>query len=56
LGASAKEFRKGVSEGKDDAEEQSTEMAASDAPPAPDAPAADAPTPATPPPDTNNQG
>jgi sec-independent protein translocase protein TatA len=41
LGASAKEFRKGVSEGKDDAEEQSTEMAASDEP----APEASAPEP-----------
>jgi sec-independent protein translocase protein TatA len=56
LGASAKEFRKGVSEGsKDEAEDQATEMAASDTP-APDAPPADAPAPATPPPDANNQG
>jgi sec-independent protein translocase protein TatA len=60
LGASAKEFRKGVSEGsKDEAEDQTTEMASSDAPapeaPAPDALAPDAPSPATPPTDATDR-
>jgi sec-independent protein translocase protein TatA len=50
LGASAKEFRKGVSEGSkdDDAEEQMTEAS--------DAPTPEAPTPEAPPSDTQKPG
>ena len=60
LGASAKEFRKGVSEGsKDEAEAQASDAAAVDAP-TPDAAAVDTPTsetaPKTPPPDTQQPG
>jgi sec-independent protein translocase protein TatA len=50
LGASAKEFRKGVSDGSDEAEAQSTDMAASDTP-TPEAAA-----PETPPADPKNPG
>jgi sec-independent protein translocase protein TatA len=52
LGASAKEFRKGVSEGSkdEDAEEQMTEAQATDAP------AAEAVAPDAPPSDTQNPG
>jgi sec-independent protein translocase protein TatA len=58
LGASAKEFRKGVSEGKDDAEDAEAQATAASDVPTSDAPTPEpaAPEPRTPPSDTQNPG
>jgi sec-independent protein translocase protein TatA len=55
LGASAKEFRKGVSEGSKDEEAEDQAMAASDVP-NPDAPTPEPAAPEKPPTDTQNSG
>jgi sec-independent protein translocase protein TatA len=57
LGASAKEFRKGVSEGSkdDETEAEASEVAASEVA-ASDVPAPEAPSPETPPSDAKNPG